>query len=351
MCWSSCSGLRPDGSDGFESCKSAADCTAWRCIDFLKHECEPSIHDELQRIHAGACNPPPPPPPPPSPSPPPPPSPPALPPSPPPPVPTKDAWGLTFVHTHAATNDIALQAMLFSDLRQHPLVAFSDLLLECNNAAIPQRLLETYLSLYPHENKRLERTPTNAGYVCAQMHTLAAHLKSASSAFWTYEWILMLNPDVFPTAEGLQRLHTRLVYHPDAAMFVFHWGGEPAQMQIQRLLCSSPRIQSSPPAPPASQARLTSLTPNLPPLHISLTIITCLHPSPRVGRYLNYDKTEENARAKWVDRLTELNSSRDTGYDFVGGRYSTEAKGSDACDQTRGRAARSPVCITHSPCA
>lgn len=229
MCWPSCNASRANEVDAFASCRSS-EC-AWpstRCLAFLRHECADSIHDELGRLHAKAClsPPPPPPPPPPSPAPPPPPpSPESPPPSPPPPRPPDDAWGLTYLHSHAATNDIAVHAMLLSHHREHAMVAFSDLVLECNNKDVPQALLSKYLDLYPHARKRLIRSDTNEGYVCAQLRALAVHFKSRSSPWWRYEWVLMMNPDVFPTLEGLNKLHARLVARPQACLFVFQWPG------------------------------------------------------------------------------------------------------------------------------
>ena len=62
------------------------------------------------------------------------------------------------MHTHAATNDIAVHAMLFQHHRHEALVAFSDLILECNNRDVPSSLLHRYLALYPQKRKRLVRS-------------------------------------------------------------------------------------------------------------------------------------------------------------------------------------------------
>ena len=94
ICWHSCEGESHAGGndDGFLSCPSEG-CAHDRCIDFLKRECPPTMHDELQSMYDKSCAlvPPSPPRPP---TPPPPPldsnpsrPPPPLPPPPPPPLP------------------------------------------------------------------------------------------------------------------------------------------------------------------------------------------------------------------------------------------------------------------------
>ena len=61
----------------------------------------------------------------------------------------------------------------------------SDLLVECNNARMPQRLLEAYIALYPHARRRLLRTTFNHGYRCAQICALAWHMRQESD-WWSY---------------------------------------------------------------------------------------------------------------------------------------------------------------------
>eukprot|EP00966_Prymnesium_polylepis_P284110 6563210-Prymnesium_polylepis.1 len=110
--------------------------------------------------------------------------------------------GLTFIHSYAATN--VMQAMLFNIARNESLVRESDLLIECNNRQIPASLLKRYLELYPHSHKRLLLSSKNEGYRCAQMWALARHFGGPSAEqFWSYSWVLMLNPDVFPSAAGM----------------------------------------------------------------------------------------------------------------------------------------------------
>ena len=63
-----------------------------------------------------------------------------------------------YLHSHAATNDIVLHAMLLQQHRHEALVAYSDLVLECNNFDVPASLLQRYLALYPQKRKRLVRS-------------------------------------------------------------------------------------------------------------------------------------------------------------------------------------------------
>ena len=247
-----------------------------------------------------------------------------------------------YIHSFGATNDIALHAMILHHHRRAPLVAFSDLVLECNNRDIPTELLHRYLALYPQQRKRLVRSsestnaaadkcaallvlaacerlssflslcacglvgsapspslpinltpdppsvcvlmraPTqppgvNEGYVCAQLRALASHLaapggsgsgaaSSSSSAaaaaasapfsWWRYEWILLTNPDVFPTSEGLHRLHMRLLARPDTCFFVF---------QVAGARCSSSLLPPSLP-PPSRSCPCASACPRPPRL-------------------------------------------------------------------------------------
>ena len=72
------------------------------------------------------------------------------------------------------------------------------------------------------------RAGVNEGYVCAQLRALASHLEVGSGSYsggttswWVYEWVLLMNPDVFPTAEGLHKLHMRLLARPETSFFVY----------------------------------------------------------------------------------------------------------------------------------
>ena len=49
-------------------------------------------------------------------------------------------------------------AMLLQQHRQEALVAYSDLVLECNNPDVPASLLQRYLALYPQKRKQLIRS-------------------------------------------------------------------------------------------------------------------------------------------------------------------------------------------------
>ena len=135
-------------------------------------------------------------------------------------VPPNMSTGLTYMHSYAATSDFVLQAMVFSSLRKEWLVSKSDLLIECNNPSIPTSLLNTYLSLYPHKRKELIRSTINDGYKCAQILALARHMH-AESRWWRYEWVLMINPDVYPSYNASRILATELKHNERDAFFVY----------------------------------------------------------------------------------------------------------------------------------
>ena len=63
--------------------------------------------------------------------------------------------GLTFVHSHAATSDFAMQALLFQGIREEWLVRESDLLIEVNNE---NQLNESELLLQLNESEPHQQT-------------------------------------------------------------------------------------------------------------------------------------------------------------------------------------------------
>ena len=124
---------------------------------------------------------------------------------------------LTFVQGYRHASEYAIQAHVLTMHAGLSLVSESDLLLHCNNPAVPPARLLASLSLYPHRTRVLLRTADNAeGYSCGLLHAVAG-----SRAIWApYKLVLVMHPDIYLLPKAMRWLESAIRSAPHAAFLV-----------------------------------------------------------------------------------------------------------------------------------